>query len=215
MKKLISLYLVFCMLLSLVACAAPTKSDTANAENMPNEPQVTDSKEDTIEDVAWDELESLGNIKAENGILIVTITLPADFVGEDMTQAKLDEDAGDEYISAKLNEDGSVTYKMTKKQHKAMLDDMVEDMDEALQEMIDSDDYAITGIKHNKDYTQFDVTLSTEEVGLVESFMAIAFYMYGGMYGIFSGHEATNVIVNYFSASGALLQTANSADMAE
>ncbi|MBQ0037936.1 MAG: hypothetical protein KBS74_04615 [Clostridiales bacterium] len=215
MKKLISLLLVFCMMLSLAACGAPAGNDATDEENAPADSQTTGNEEDAVDDAAWDELESLGNIKTENGVLTVTITVPADFAGEDVTQAKLDEEAGEKFISAKLNDDGSVTYKMTKKQHKAMLDNMVEGMDEALQEMIDSDDYAITGIKHNKDYTQFDVTLSTEDVGLAESFMVIAFYMYGGVYGIFSGHEAADVTVNYYNANGDLLQSANSADMAE
>lgn len=203
MKKLMSLLLALCLMLSLVACGAPAENNAGG------------SQEETIEDAAWDELESLGNVQTENGVLTVTITVPADFVEKDTTQAELDEDAGEEFVSAKLNEDGSVTYKMTKKQHKAMLDEMAREFNEDLQELINDDDNAVTGIKHNKDYSQFDVTLSTEELGLTESFMTMAFYIYGGMYGLFAGQESVDVIVNYFGASGDLLETASSADMAE
>lgn len=214
MKKLVSLLLAFCMVLSLVACGTSTANTSTDGGAASADSKATGSEEDTVDDAAWDELESLGNIKTENGILTVTITVPADFVGDDVTQAELDDDTGDKYLSAKLNEDGSATYKITKKQHKAMLDEMVKELDESLQEMIDSVDYAVTDIKHNADYSQFDVTLSTEEVGLVESFMAIAFYVYGGIYGIFSGHEVTDVTVNYYNTAGDLLESANSADMA-
>ena len=215
MKKLISLFLVFCMMLSLVACGVPAENDTADAENTPNETQTAGNEEDTIEDDAWDELESLGNIKTENGILTVTITVPADLVGEEITQEELDKRAGIDFISGKLNEDGSVTYKMSKKQHKAMLDEVVQNINESLNEIVNANDTAITDIKHNKDYTQFDVTLSTEEVGLTEGFIPLAFYIYGGLYGIFSGREMVNVTVNYYNANGELIQSSNSSNMAE
>lgn len=206
--------------------AAETKTEkTVQSEEAPEEapeetpevPEETEAPEATveevIEDAAWDELESLGNIKTEDGILMVTITMPADFTDEGITQELLDAEAGEEYVSATLNEDGSVTYKLTKQQHKAMLDEFETGLDEALQEMVDDEEYAYTEIKHNADYTEFDVTLSTEEVGFMESIMSIAFYMYGGFYGIFSGHEAENVVVNYYNPGGVLIESVDSASM--
>jgi hypothetical protein len=59
----------------------------------------------------------------------------------------------------------------------------------------------------------FDAYLSTEEVGLAESFMVMGFYMYGGMYGLLFGHQADNIAVNYYSPSGNLISTANSSEM--
>jgi hypothetical protein len=171
------------------------------------------SEEEVIEDSAWDELESLGKIETENGLFYVTITMPAEFVGSDITQESIDANAGGMYTSGKLNDDGSVTYKMTKKQHKAMLDSIVQSIDEGLQEMVDSSDYAFTKITHNDDCTVFDAYLSTEEVGLAESFMVMGFYMYGGMYGLLFGHQADNIAVNYYSPSGNLISTANSSEM--
>lgn len=48
---------------------------------------------------------------------------------------------------------------------------------------------------------------------MTESFLVMAFYMYGGMYSLFSGKEGENITVNYYSASGELIQTANSSDI--
>ncbi len=104
---------------------------------------------------------------------------------------------------------------MTKKQHKAMLDATTEQIDAALQELINNDEYAFTSIEHNKDYTSFDVTLSTEEVGLAEGLMTLGFYMYGGMYALFTGSEVDNIAVNFYSPSGNLISTANSSEMEE
>lgn len=217
MKKVLSVFLSAVMTTSLTACGSSTNEGTVDAGQVEaaaeQAAETVVNEEDQIVDEAWDELESLGKIETENGIFFVSITLPADIVGEEVTQESLDAKAGENYISAKLNDDGSVTYKMTKKQHKEMLDGMVESIDQSLQELVDSDQYAFADIKHNSDYTSFDVTLDTNELGMTESFMIIAFYMYGGIYGLFSGHEADNITVNFYSPDGTLINTGNSKDM--
>ena len=141
--------------------------------------------------------------------------MPKDFVGEGITQADIDANAGSTYISGKLNDDGSVTYKMTKKQHKAMLDGIIDNMEKSFEEMVKSEDYSFTSIKHNNDFTQFDVTISGDELGLVESFATLTFYMAGGVYGIFSGKKAEKVIVNFYNSSGKLINTADSSKLGE
>lgn len=52
-----------------------------------------------------DKLQSMGNIQTENGILTVTITLPAD-LAEGITEEELDAGKGENYISAVRNQDG-------------------------------------------------------------------------------------------------------------
>ena len=85
-------------------------------------------------------------------------------VGEEITQEEIDAKAGENFISGKLNEDGSVTYKMTKKQHKEMMDGVVESIESSLNEMVEGEDYSFTEIKHNKDFTEFDITISLRNV---------------------------------------------------
>ena len=220
MKKALKTLLAAVMTLSLTGCGtstgegtpapAPDAAETPAAAETSQEAPV--SEEDQIVDEAWDQLQSLGKIETENGLFITTLTLPADIVGTDITQETIDANAGENYISGKLNEDGSVTYKMTKAQHKAMLDQMIQTMDDGLQEMKDSDEYSFAEITHNKDFTSFDVTLDTNEIGLQDSFMTLAFYMYGGFYGIFSGRTPDNVEVNFLAPDGTLIETYNSKD---
>lgn len=192
---------------------AADSAEGTNSESVADPVPAQENEDDGIDDAAWDKLESMGKIETENGLFYVSITLPADFVGEDVTQESIDAKAGENYTSGKLNDDGSVTYKMTKKQHKAMLDSISESIEKSLQEMIDSPDYAFTEITHNDNYTSFDVHLSTEELGFAESFMVLGFYMYGGMYNVFTGQEVDNIEVNFYSSSGKLINTANSSDM--
>ena len=220
MKKIFAVLLIICLALSLVGCGSkpdtdPVVTDSVDASQAPEEaiePEPV-SEDDTIEDEAWNELEALGQVQTEDGVVFVKITLPPDIVGADITQETLDADAGENYISAKLNNDGSVSYKMTKKQHKVMLDGLVESMEQSLQEMIGGEEYSYTKIDHNKSFTQFDVTISGTELNFYDSFGVMAFYMYCGFYGLFSGHAADNVIVNFYDVNGTLINTADSANM--
>ena len=222
MTKLTNALLASFLAIAVCGCSS---AETAVSENSSDEPvtetqeadqqeETVTQEEDMIDDPAWDTFESLGQVETENGLFFVSVTLPADLVGEDVTQESIDAGAGETYTSGTLNEDGSVTYKMTKRQHKNMLETLTESIDEALKEMCDSDDYAISEITHNNDYTEFDVKLTTEELGLAEGFLVLGLYMYGGMYSIFRGKQS-DIKVNYYSASGELLETANSADLGE
>ena len=218
MKKAMNILLSAMMMAGLFGCAGnsaaneqPAAENTAEKTEEEKKEDVVTQEEDAIDDPAWDALNSLGEVKTENGLLYVYITMPAELAGEEVTQEKLDEGAGTTYTSATLNEDGSVTYKMTKKQHKAMLDAMNASIDEALNEIVSSDDYAISEITHNADYTSFDIKLTTEELGITEGFMVLAFYMYGGMYSILAG-KSSDITVNYFSSNGDLIYSANSAE---
>jgi hypothetical protein len=221
MKRFMCLVLSILIMPSLCACG---KADTAEpgkpaaaALPAPEAPEASSeaptSEENTVEDPAWDQLESLGKVTTENGIFYVTITIPADMVGADTTQESLDAEKNEFFTSAKLNDDGSVTYKMTKRQHKAMLDEFTKKIDEGLQELVDNADYAFTKITHNANYSSFDAYLSTSHVGITESLMVLALYMYGGLYGLISGESVDNISVNFYSSDGSLISTANSSNM--
>ena len=243
MKRLIVVLLCIVILVSLAACGGAASSgseeaaavtprgappDTAPAEADDPEgsgeavpvPEAEESKpagseDDAVDDPSWAELESLGKIETENGVFYVTVTVPANLMGDGVTQESIDAKAGKTYTSAKLNDDGSVTYKMTKKQHKEMLDSLSENFEQSLQDLVDDDNYSFTKIDHNDDFTSFDVSVSSEELGLMDSFSVLIFYTYGGMYSIFTGRDAENITVNFYGASGTLINTANSSDMGD
>lgn len=224
MKKIIVMMLVASMTVGLVACGSSTSDSGAEAEeNTTAAESDTEKQEDNEKEKKTSEEEQLkadeaelaafGDVSVQNGIVFVSINVPKDLVGDDVTQESLDAKAGENYTSAKLNEDGSVTYLMTKAQHAAMLDSIRSAVDEGIQEMVTSDDYNMEKITYNDDLTQYDVTLSTTDVGFADSFGVLALYMYSGMYGIFSGKQPDNVVVNYYDPSGNLIDTANSKDM--
>lgn len=198
MKKIVIVFLSLFMIVNLTGCG--NKKEQSEQE--------TTNKEEKQEKIEVDE-----------GLLEVTITIPASFYesfGVEVSQESLNEESAEAgYKSVTLNNDGSVTYVMTKNQHKQMMSEMADSLEETLQEIIDDESTSITNIKHNKSFTEFDVTLSTNEVGLYESFTAIAIYMYGSMYSMFNGDDVDNIYVRYLDSKGNLIQEANSKDMGE
>lgn len=215
MKRILFVLLSGALFLSLTACG---KKGTQEAPSVPAAPEaVSESGADENAAEIDSAFEQLGDIEVDKGLFNVTITFPASFIGEDMTQEKLDESIKDEegIKSATLNADGSATYVMTKAKHQEMIDDTKKTIDDALQEMINDESMHITDINANADYTKFTVTVSTEEVGLSESFSVLALYSYGGMYGIVTGKEVDNVQVDFVNKDGKVISTGNSKDMGE
>lgn len=195
MKKIIiALLLSFALITTLSACAESASNDDSSETNS------TEANE---------------SIEVDENLLTVEITLPAEYA-EGTTQEDLDKDVKiGTYKSATLNDDGSVTYIMTKKQHKELLSTIVDDINKNLNDMIGSEDYPnITDISANDTFTQFKVTTSSAELSLSETFSTIAFYMYGGLYNSFNGTPVDNIHVDFINAeSGELIESADSSDL--
>lgn len=216
MKRVISILLLISLLLAFTACGQPEKMEEVVLEVTEDTAEEATTAVETTEDPMAEDMEilsAIGEVSVENGILTVSVTVPASIVGEDIDQAQLDADAGTTYQSAKVNDDGSVTYKMTRAQHKEMLEGMKESIDQAIQEMIESTDFNFQEIKYNSNMSEFEATMTTTELGLGDSFSVIAFYMYGGMYQIFCGDKSESIIVNFYAPDGTLINTADSANM--
>ena len=65
---------------------------------------------------------------------------------------------------------------MSRSQHKKTMEGLSKTIDEALQEMIGSEDYPnTTAAEHNDNYTSFTVTTKSEELGFNESFSVLSF----------------------------------------
>lgn len=169
--------------------------------------QTSDSTEKT---------ESNNSIEVEKDLFDVTITIPADFVGE-MTQEDLDLKVSENgYQTGVLNADGSVTYVMTKSQHKKMIESCRQDINDSLSEMIESQDYSFTNIETNDDFTSFTITTTSTELDLAESFSVMSFYILGGIYNAFNGTTVDNIHVEFVNQdSGEIIHSADSKNMNE
>ncbi|MCR5802019.1 MAG: hypothetical protein K6G57_06800 [Lachnospiraceae bacterium] len=221
---------VIAVILSLVMSITMTSGCGNKAEDPGSDPipateapagqsEETDgaAENDDFED-GLKQIEAIGDVDVDKGLFDVTLTIPKDFIGDDMTQEKLDESAREKgYKSATLNSDGSVTYVMTKAQHKEMVDGIKDSINETLAEMVESEEYPnITDVTANDDFTSFTITTKNTEPDFSESFAVVGLYMCGGMYATFNGVKVDNIHVDYVNAdSGEIISSANSKDMAD
>lgn len=161
----------------------------------------------------WD---TLSGVNVDSGLFNVTLTLPADYLEEGTTQEQLEAEAKENgFKSVTLNDDGSATYVMTKSQHRDMMQEIKQSIDEGLAEMAHSEEFpGIVSVEANDDYTKYKVTVDSEEVGLSESLATIGLYLFSGTYHVFNGTKPDNVNIQYInSTTGMVIQEANSSDM--
>lgn len=216
-EKIMVTVLVASILLS--GCGASNADN--EVESVETEPVINvvaeeESVEDNTED-SMDELNALGDIEVDQNLFTVELKIPADYVGES-TQEELDATVKEKgYKSVTLNDDGSATYIMTKKQHQEMMDEMKGNINDSLSELVGSEEYPnFVDVKANDDYTTFTITTKSTELDLNESFSVMMFYMYGGMYHIFDGTTVDNIHVDFVNAdSGEVISSADSKDMGE
>ena len=211
-NRIIAFTLALLLVLSLAGCGSsePQTSVTTQA--------ATNSTTSTETTTGFEDLEAIGELEVDQNLFTVEITVPADFLGEGITQESLDADvAASNYISAKLNDDGSVTYVMTKAVHDEMMVGVRDNIQQALEEMVGSEEFpSFTKVEANDDFTQFTVETTSTELGLVESFSVLGFYMFGGMYHAFNGTQVDDIAVTFINAdTGETVGEAHSSDLAE
>lgn len=214
MKKTPASVISVLLCASLVACGTPVPASSTPSSSSVAASSASASSAASDPDSALSDLDSLGDIEVDKNLFDVEITVPADFVGE-TTQEELDAKAKESDIhSITLNEDGSATYVMSKAQHKKVLEELSASINETLAEMSTSGDFpTITNVSANDDFTNFTVTVSADELGLAESMSVIGLYMYGGLYGIFSGQTPDNIHVDFVNAdSGEVISSADSSE---
>lgn len=207
-KKLLALTLA----LATLTCTGC--SDSAG-NTAPNTTEAEDAIQETSAATTVTVEPTQESVDVEKNLFNVTITIPSSYAGE-ITQEELDKEVSEKgYKSATLNDDGSVTYKMTKSQHKQMMEEFKQNINDSLAEMIGTEDYPnFKDIQANDDYTLFTVTTSSESLNMTESFSVMSLYLYGGLYNLYNGTAVDNIHVDFVNAeTGEIFTSSDSKDM--
>ena len=201
-RKIVALLLVGAFLFSGCGSAAQQNSSAPKEENT----SVSDESSD---------VSAIGDVDVDKGVFNVTVTVPAEFIGE-TTQEELDASAKEGGYKVTLNDDGSATYVMTKKQHKQLMQGCADSINSSLSEMIGSEDYPnITDVTANSDFTNYTITTTNSEPDLDETIAALSLYMMSGMYYAFNGTSIDNVHIDFVNAnSGEVISSSDSSDLA-
>jgi len=160
------------MLLSLLLVACGNNDQEKNNAGIAEE--SAKQQEEQTEDESVD---------VKKGLLNVEVTLPASmFEGEDIDTVIAD--AKKEGVKeVTKNEDGSLTYKMSKAKHKEMMEELKTGILETIEETKNSEDYvSIKDITYNDSFSEF--TLVVEKSAYEDSMDGFAAFGLGisGMY---------------------------------
>lgn len=141
--------------------------------------------------------ENKGGINVDKNLLDVTVNLPANFF-EDKSESEIIATAESEGIkSCTVNEDGSVTYVMSKSKYKEMTDEIYNGFVEECQNKIDdTEDYGyITDIKYNDNLSEIKVYIDKDLGDGLDFMTIVSYYMMGMYYQAFLGipSEETDV----------------------
>lgn len=226
MRKRVGLTTLLFLLLSSVILGCSKSAEESNAsqetaheettqgnqeETAEKESQEKDAapKEDTAQEEASKDDQS---IKVDKGIMNVEITLPASVFQNQDKEAVIQQAKESGVKEVIENDDGSITYKMSKSVHDQMLKSMKEDLVKTIEEMKTSGDFAsIKDITHNETFTEF--TLSVQQDAYENSMDGFAVYglgLSGMIYQLYDGAEPdkTKVTIHVKNAdSGEVFDT--------
>ncbi len=133
--------------------------------------------------------EPTGVIEVDEGLLSVEVTIPKEFF-EGMTAEEITE-AGAEtgYSSTTVNADGTVTYKMSRKAHQKLLQEMKGELDEGFLETYAEKPNVFRKITYNDDVTVFTVEVNRVafESDFEAEFVGFGLGLWGIYYQMFAG----------------------------
>ncbi|MFF3024559.1 hypothetical protein ACFVRR_18210 [Gottfriedia sp. NPDC057948] len=130
------------------------------------------------------------SVAVDKGLFNVKITLPATmFEGDDIN--KVIADAEKEGIKVTKNTDGSLTYKMSKSQHKKMMKGIREEIIKTVNATKESKDFvSLKDITYNNDFSEFTLIVDKSAYeNSMDGLAAFTFGMSGMMYQLYNGVE--------------------------
>lgn len=144
-----------------------------------------------------------GGISVDENLITVEVTMPAIFF-EDESPEEIQASAKESgFLSCTVNDDGSVTYKMTKGKRAQILRSFKGEIDATIQEYLAGGEDApqsFRKITYNDKVSQFDIRVdrAVYDSNWTDAFYMMAFYMFGGYYQIVDGvpNDQVDVIVN-------------------
>ncbi|MEH6941053.1 hypothetical protein [Bacillus sp. JJ722] len=128
-------------------------------------------------------------VEVDKGLLNVDVTLPAAFFeGEDIdtTIAQAKKDGVKEVIK---NEDGSLTYKMSKSHHKKVMKEMEKTVKDSIKELETNKDLAsIKRVETNKSFSEFTIVVNQADYeNSMDGFAILGIAMQSMVYQLFDG----------------------------
>ena len=205
MKKLSCLVLAVGLSVSVTACGGSTAgAGSAAGTGAPGDSASSSEKTETA--VSAETKEAAENkVAVDDSLLTVDVTLGSAFF-EDSTPEEIQAAAKENgFLKCRINDDGSVTYTMTKAKRKEFLNEYEKSIEENLKAFIEGDQAVASfqEIRHNGDFSEFNVYMDPEKATMWDTFYCIPLYLSGAYYQVFAGKDPDqlDVIVNFIDVN--------------
>lgn len=172
--------------LALAACSSDSEPETEPVEETDGAADTMTETQDTEE---TESNEEGGGISVDEGLFNVEVTIPSSFFeGEDPEQVAANVDNAEE---ATVNDDDSITYKMSKAQHEEMMQEVATSVEEATTTITESGDYpSIQAIETSDNYDHFTVQVDREAYeNSFDGFATMTLGVVGSLYQLFNGED--------------------------
>ncbi|RLJ86617.1 hypothetical protein [Planococcus citreus] len=172
--------------LALAACSSDSEPETEPVEETGGAADTMTETQDTEEAESGEEG---GGVSVDEGLFDVEVTIPSSFFeGEDPEQVAANVDNAEE---ATVNDDGSITYKMSKAQHEEMMEEVATSVEEATTTITESGDYpSIQAIESSDNYDHFTVQVDCEAYeNSFDGFATMTLGVVGSLYQLFNGED--------------------------
>lgn len=207
MKKILAMFLALCMLLSMAACGAEEEKalevETPNAEQdvQPTPEQDAEPAPEQDTEPTPEADGGIGDIEVDENLIDVEITLSADYF-EGETEEDIKAEAQEQgFKDCKVNEDGSVTYTMSKAKHKEMLAQMKSEMGEMLDDMVNGEGKvpAFVSVEYNDNFSVIDIFVDPAVYTPMDTMYALVLFLVGAYYQAFEGaaEEDVDVVISF------------------
>ena len=210
MKKALILLVLLAILLS--SCSPKTEDTPVKNDSVETSSSVSTDSGSASEQ----------QIQVDKGLIDVKITFPASlFKDSQITNEEIEANAKAQGIKNVIfNEDGSVTYEMSRATHKKLLDEFKKSIDESIEEMLSDPEgtSSFVSIEYNDNCSEFNVMVDGTKYNEWESLAALGFYVQGLFYQCLQGTDPNDakVVVNFIDKdTGKVLNTADSSRLTE
>ncbi|MEK3727983.1 hypothetical protein [Lysinibacillus sp. FSL W8-0953] len=139
-------------------------------------------------------------LKVDKGLLNVEVTIPATlYKGQDIDSI-ISEAKNSGIKEVIKNDDGSLTYKMSKSEHKKMMKELKERIVKSVEELKTSEDFAsINDVAYNKSFSEFTLTVNKEKFeGSFDALASFGLALAGMYYQLFNGADVEHYKVTVY-----------------
>lgn len=177
---------IFMLLAAVLVLGACTNGNNGEENEADNTEEESNSEDNASDENAENENESIG---VDDGLFSVEISIPPSLLEDEDIDEVIEGAKAAGVSEVEENEDGSLTYKMSKSAHREMMDELKESVDETMEEIKNDEEFAsIKDVTANDSFSDITMHVSQEEFeNSFDAFAALGLAFPALFYQLFDG----------------------------